>query len=337
VQEHPVVYLVRTIHLPDLEQIANDELRGLATVKTEQEKTGKELGRTLRDATAVIIDVDTNITKDVINEMEKCKIIIAASEGFDHVDLQAASKKRIYVSNIPGYCAEEVADHTIGLLLTITRKIQILDKTTKDGKWDDWQAAEPVYRLRGRTLGIMGLGRIGTAVSLRAKALGLNVIAYDPYIPIGMDEALGVKAVNFDKLIRDSDILSLHAPLTQETQHMFCSREFEGMKTGVFIINTSRGAIIDHDAFVNALTSGKVAGAGLDVFEKEPPDPSDPLLKMDNVIVTPHTGFLSVESQHDRQAMSVDEVKRILMNERPRSAVNLHLFQTSSFPKSDKS
>jgi D-3-phosphoglycerate dehydrogenase len=175
----------------------------------------------------------------------------------------------------------------------------------------------------------VGLGRIGTAVSLRAKALGLNVITYDPYIPIGRDVALGVRAVDFDTLIRDSDIISLHAVLTEETHHMFGSREFERMKSGVFIINTSRGAIIDHDALVNALTSGKVAGAGIDVFEKEPPDAGDPLLKMDNVIVTPHTGFLSVESQRDRQMMSVDEVKRILLNERPRSAVNLHLFPRS--------
>jgi D-3-phosphoglycerate dehydrogenase len=326
VQEKPIVYLIHTIHLPEIEQIANQELRDLATVRTEQEKTGKELGRTLREATAVIIDADTNITKDIIDEMEKCKIIVAASVGFDHVDMKAAADKRICVSNVPGYCAEEVADHTIGLLLTLTRKILILDKTTKAGRWDDWQAAEPVYRLRGKTIGILGLGRIGTAVALRAKALGLNVITYDPYIPIGRDVALGVRAVNFDSLIQDSDIISLHAPLTEETHHMIRSREFEKMKAGIFIINTSRGAIIEHDALVNALASGKVAGAGIDVFEKEPPDPNDPLLRMDNVIVTPHTAFLSVESQLDRQTMSVEEVKRILLNERPRSALNLHLF-----------
>lgn len=325
-QEKPIVYLVRTIHLPEIEQIAREELRDLATVRTEQEKSGRELGRILRDATAVIIDADTNITKDVISEMEKCKIIVAASVGFDNVDLKAAANKRICVSNVPGYCAEEVADHTIALLLATARKILILDKTTKGGKWDDWQAAEPVYRLRGKTLGILGLGRIGTAVALRAKALGLNVITYDPYLPIGRDVALGVRAVNFDTLIQDSDIISLHAPLTEETHHMLGSREFERMKAGVFIVNTSRGAIVEHDALVNALTSGKVAGVGIDVFEKEPPDANDPLLKMDCVIVTPHTGFLSVESQRDRQTMSVDEVKRILLNERPRSAVNLHLF-----------
>jgi D-3-phosphoglycerate dehydrogenase len=202
----------------------------------------------------------------------------------------------------------------------------ILNKTTRSGRWDDWKEAEPVYRLRGRTLGIIGLGRIGTAVALRARAFGLNVISYDPYIPIGRDAALGVRAVDFGILLRESDIISLHAPLTNETYHMIGRKEFEKMKTGVFIINTARGLIYHHDALVNALMSKKVAGAGIDVFEKEPPDADDPLLKMDTVIVTPHTGFLSVESEHDRQTMAVDEVKRILKNEKPRSAVNLHMF-----------
>ena len=322
-KEKPILFLVRTIHLPELERISKEQLGDLAVVRTEEEKSGRELGRILHDATAVIVDADTVVNEEVIDEMENCKIIVAASVGFDHIDLNAAGRKGIYVSNVPGYCAEEVADHTIGLLLDVTRKILILNKITKSGKWDDWEAAEPVYRLRERTLGIIGLGRIGTAVALRAKAFGLNVIAFDPYIPLGRDTSLGIKSVNFDILLRDSDVISIHVPLTDETRHMIRGEEFERMKTGVFIINTSRGIIIDHDAFVNALRSGKVAGAGLDVFEKEPPDTSDPLLKMDNVVTTPHTGFLSVESQRDRQSMAVEEVKRIFENHRPRSVVNM--------------
>jgi D-3-phosphoglycerate dehydrogenase len=325
VKEKPILYLVRTVHLPDLERISKEELGDLATVRTEQEKTGRELGRILSDATAIIVDADTNVTEDVIDEMKNCKIIVAASVGFDHIDLNAAGRKGIYVSNVPGYCAEEVADHTIGLLLAVARKIFVLNNITRSGKWDDWEAAEPVYRLRGRTLGIIGLGRIGMAVALRAKAFGLNVIALDPYIPIGRDTALGVKSVSFDILLHDSDVISIHVPLTDETHHMIRSREFERMKTGVFIINTSRGAVMDHDALVNGLRSGKVAGAGIDVFEKEPPATDDPLLKMDNVVTTPHTGFLSVESQRDRQSMAVDEVRRILKNEQPRSVVNLNI------------
>jgi len=325
VKEKPILYLVRTVHLPDLERISKEELGDLATVRTEQEKTGRELGRILSDATAIIVDADTNVTEDVIDEMKNCKIIVAASVGFDHIDLNAAGRKGIYVSNVPGYCAEEVADHTIGLLLAVARKIFVLNNITRSGKWDDWEAAEPVYRLRGRTLGIIGLGRIGMAVALRAKAFGLNVIALDPYIPIGRDTALGIKSVSFDILLHDSDVISIHVPLTDETHHMIRSREFERMKTGVFIINTSRGAVMDHDALVNGLRSGKVAGAGIDVFEKEPPATDDPLLKMDNVVTTPHTGFLSVESQRDRQSMAVDEVRRILKNEQPRSVVNLNI------------
>jgi D-3-phosphoglycerate dehydrogenase len=326
VQDTPIVYLVRTTHLPNLEQIANEKLHDDAIIKTEQVKSGKELGRTLRNAFAVIVDIDTNLTAAVIDEMEKCKLIVAASGGYDHIDLEAAGRRRIFVSYVPGYCTEEVADHTIALMLAATRKILILDKTTRSGNWDDWREAEPVNRMRGRTLGILGLGRIGTAVVLRARAFGLRMIAYDPYIPIGLDVALGVDAVDFESLLRRSDILSIHAPLTKETHHMISTHEFEKMKDGVFIINTARGAIIDHEAFVTALRTKKVAGAGIDAFEKEPPDTSDPILTMDNVIVTPHTAFLSVQSQLDRQTMAVDEVRRILCNQPPRSAMNLHLF-----------
>lgn len=324
-EDKSIVFLVHTIHLPDLEQIAKEKLRDLAVVKTTHNETGKELGRVLRDASAVIIDVDVNISRDVIDEMNKCRIIVTASVGLDHIDLKAASSRGVYVSNVPGYCAEEVADHTIGLMIALTRKMLILNKSTRAGRWDDWEAAEPVFRLRGRTLGIVGLGRIGTAVALRAKAHGLEVITYDPYIPIGRDASIGVKSVDFESLLRESDIVSMHVPLTDETRHMIGRGEFEKMKHGVFIINTARGAVIDTKALVDALNSGKVAGAGLDVFEKEPPDPDDPLLRMGTVFVTPHTGFLSVESQRDRQSMAVDEVMRVLRNERPRSAVNLGL------------
>jgi D-3-phosphoglycerate dehydrogenase len=327
--EKPILYLVRTVNVPDLDRLSKEELGDLVTVRTEQEKTGKDLGKMLSDATAVIVDSNTNVTADVIDEMNNCKIIVTATVGFDHIDLHAAGRKGIYVSNSPGYCTEEVADHTIGFLLTLARKIFVLNSITRSGKWDDWKAAEPVYRLRGRTLGIIGLGRIGTAVALRAKVFGLDVIAFDPYIPLGLDTALGVRCVNFDLLLRDSDVISIHVPLTDETRHMIGSKEFERMKNGVFIINTSRGAVMDQDALVNGLRSGKVAGAGIDVFEGKPPAADDPLLKVGNVITTPHTGFLSVESQRDRQSTAVDEVKRILKNERPRSVVNLNLFTKS--------
>jgi len=328
-EDKSIVFLVHTVHLPDLERIATEKLKDIAVVKMTQNETGKELGRILRDASAVIIDVDVNISREVMDEMKKCRIIVTASVGFDHIDLKAASERGMYVSNVPGYCPEEMADHTIGLIIALTRKMLILHNTTRAGRWDDWAAAEPVFRLRGRTLGIIGLGRIGTAVAIRAKAHGLEVITYDPYIPIGRDASIGVKSVDFGSLLRDSDIISLHVPLTQETQHMIGSKEFESMKRGVFIINTARGTLIDRGALVSALKSGKVAGAGLDVFEKEPPDPDDPLLRNDSVLVTPHTGFLSVESQRDRQTMAVDEVLRALRNERPRSLV-----ESNPYPKS---
>lgn len=314
--------LAGTKEAPNLEPLAKKELSAIADVEVVNEGDGKKFASAFKEAHAVIVDVLARVSGDLIAEMSNCKIIVTVSVGFDHIDVEAATRKGIYVSNIPGYCVEEVADHTIGLLLAVIRKICFLNNITKAGKWERWLSAQPIPRLRGMKLGIIGLGRIGTAVAIRAKAFGLEVIAYDPYLPQGRPESLGVKPVDLDSLLRDSDIISIHAPLTKETYHMISLRELEKMKKDVFLINTARAQIVDPTALVEALKSGKVAGAGLDIFEKEPVDRDDPLLRMDQVVLTPHTAFLSVEAQQDRQRMAVEEIARVLRNEPPRSAVN---------------
>jgi D-3-phosphoglycerate dehydrogenase len=326
------VAIVDAIHVRHVEHLIRQELGSLANLQIVNQKVGKKLGVTLREASAVIIHGSTKMTAEVIAEMRVCKAIVTASIGYDHVDLEAARVKGISVSNVPGYCVEEVADHAIGLLIPITRKIVFLNNAAKTGKWNARETVERIPRLRGRTLGIIGLGRIGMAVALRAHALGLRVIAYDPYITPGKDRSIGVTLVDFEDILHESDIISLHVPLTKETWHMLGRNEFAKMKHGIFIINTARGAIVDSSALCEALKSGKVAGAALDVLEREPPDYEDPILQMDQVIVTPHTAFFSTESEEDRERMAAQEIARVLQNARPMNLVSQNAYGVSDDP-----
>lgn len=299
-------------------------LKELATVESITNKTGHDLAFALSDVHGVIVNLSTKMNAKVIDEMRNCKILVRNSVGYDNVDLEAASKKGIYVCNIPDYCVEEVADQTIGLLLALTRKLCYLNNNVKSGKWG-WHAAVPVRRLRNCTLGIIGLGRIGTAVALRAKPIGFNIIVNDPYMQSGKDRSTGVKSVDFDVLLRESDIICCHVPLSQETRHMIDESSINKMKKGVFIINTSRGEVVDTNSLIEGLKSGKIAGAALDVLEKEPPDMANPLMKMDQVILTPHSSHLSTEGQEDRQVKSAEEIVRVLQGKPPRNPVNLEL------------
>jgi D-3-phosphoglycerate dehydrogenase len=325
-KETPTVSLVDTSHFPDLEPLASQRLLNMAKIEVVNERVGRELGRAARNSIAMLVDSSTRVTPEVIAELAECKLIVTVSVGYDNIDLQEAARRGISVSNVPGYCTEEVADHTIGLLIVVTRNIFTLKKSVYDGKWDEL-AGGPIPRIRGMTLGIIGLGRIGTAVALRAKALGLNVIAYDPYIPNGRDTAVGVRCVELEALLKDSDIVSIHTPLTSETFHMIGAKQLEAMKDNVYIINTGRGPVIDNKALADALRSGKVAAAGLDVLEHEPPALDEPLLAMKQVVVTPHAGFMSLESAADRIGMAVDEVVRLLRHQHLRNTVNADLLQ----------
>jgi len=263
------------------------------------------------------------VTAAVVDRMKNCKVIVTLSTGYDHIDLDAASKRQIYVCCVPNYCVEEVADHTLGLILGVTRKIYQLNKNLDHRRWEDYQTVGPVHRLRGRTLGLIGVGKIGRAVAERARAFGLQVIAFDPYLP--PDSLSDIRLVSLHGLLREADIVSIHSTLTHETKGMLSTREFQEMKDGVFIVNCARGAIIDTKALVQAIRSGKVAGVGLDVFEKEPPDPDEPLLHMNEVLVTPHTAYLSVEAELDRQRIPIEEISRVWNGEKPRGVVNLNM------------
>ena len=273
-----------------------------------------------KDADAMVV-VYAEITADIINRLEKCKVIVRTGIGVNNVNVEAATQKGIYVAYVPDYCWDEVSDHAIALAFSLARKTALLDKTVKSGTWDI-TVAKPMFRLRGQTFGLVGLGNIAKVAAQKAKAFGFNVIAMDPFISQEDADPLGVKMVEFDQLLRESDFISIHCPLVDATHHLFNEEAFEKMKNTAFLVNTSRGPVVDTKALVAALKSGQIAGAGLDVLEEAPPDPDDELLKLDNVILTPHTGFYSDQSSDDLRKFSLQEVVRVLKGEKPKNLFN---------------
>jgi len=267
----------------------------------------------------------------LIKQLKNCKIFIRFGVGFDNVDLKTAGELGIIVSNVPDYGTTDVADHTIALLLSFSRGIYAYLESVINNQWH-WQQASTLKRLSGATLGIIGLGRIGTATAMRAKGLGMKLLFYDPYLPEGVDKALGIgRCYELNELLAQSDAVSLHTPLTEETRGMANEDFFKAMKPGSIFINTARGQIVDPVALYDALKSGHLAAAGVDVWPTEPPPDSDRLIKAwrdgepwirHRFIHTPHSAFYCQESWEELRMKGAMEVKRVLIGEKPRSCVN---------------
>jgi D-3-phosphoglycerate dehydrogenase / 2-oxoglutarate reductase len=262
-----------------------------------------------------------------IERMKRCKVIARYGIGVDIVDVEAATRKGILVTNVRDYCTEEVADHAIALWLTLARKIIPYDRATHQGIWK-WQSGAPIYRLRGQTMGIVSFGKIGQSIAARAKAFGVQILVYDPYQEARLIEAGGGRKVEKRELLQRSDIIMMQVPMTSETRHFLSTAEFALMKDGVIIVNTGRGPTIDNRALFQALKSGKVAGAGLDDPEEEPAkrkswSPHDnPIFSHPNVIVTPHAAYYSEQSIRLARETAAHEVRRVLTGERPLNPVN---------------
>jgi len=254
-------------------------------------------------ARALIVWHNTPITAAGIARLQNCRAIIRNGVGFDSVDIAAARERGIAVCNVPDYGTEEVADHAIALAMALCRQLFPLDQEAKRLGWII--RVEPkLRRLRELTFGIVGLGRIGCATALRAKALGFKVVFFDAYLPNGVDKALGISRVRtLEELLAQADVLSLHCPLTDETRHLIAERELALMKPGAFVVNTARGAVIKKTAILNALREGRLAGAGLDVVEDEPLQTAEEAATP-NLIVTCHAAFCSVESKLEMRATS---------------------------------
>lgn len=305
-----------------------EDLKEVAEVVVDTAITQEELINKIKDFDAIIVRSRTKVTRDVIEAAEKLKIIARAGVGVDNVDVQAATEKGIMVVNAPESTSITVAEHAMGLIMSLARKISIADKSVKEGKWE--KSRFMGIELNGKTLGIIGMGRIGTQVAIRAKAFGMEILVYDPYITEEAGAELGVTVADLDYVLRNSDVMTVHVPLTPETKHLIAKPEFEIMKENAFIVNCARGGIINEDDLYDALKSGRIGGAGLDVFEKEPPE-GNPLMELDNLVATPHIGASTKEAQRDAAIIVANEVKKVFMGEAPKNVLNMPVLDPETF------
>jgi D-3-phosphoglycerate dehydrogenase / 2-oxoglutarate reductase len=301
------------------------EAAGLRLVAL-QAKSEEELIAEAHDCDAVINQY-TPVGAKTIAAMTRCRVIARYGIGVDNVDVAGATERGILVTNVRDYCTEEVADHVMALILALARRLMEYNRASHAGVWN-WRAGRPAYRLRGRVLGILGLGRIGRAIALRAPGFGLKVIACDPYVEDTVFAQLGAVRVDKDHLVEQTDYLVLQAPLTPETHHFIGEAELKRMKRNAILINTGRGPEVDNAALYRGLREGWIAAAGLDDLEEEPAkrrqwSPQDnPLFTLDNVIVTPHSAYYSEESIRMAREVAASEVARVLTGHKPLNPVN---------------
>ncbi|MBJ06090.1 MAG: 2-hydroxyacid dehydrogenase [Verrucomicrobiaceae bacterium] len=287
----------------------------------------------IETAAAIICYHYLSITRDTISRMQDCKAIVRGGVGYDNIDHRYARQRGIPVCNVPDYGTEEVADSTLGMMLSLARGTHFLHSRLRRGAgaWSVEQA-KPIPRLRGRILGIIGCGRIGSAVALRAKSFGLRVVFYDPYVPDGLDKALGIQQVNhLGELLAQSHLLTLHCPLTSETSNIIGATELAALPPGAFLVNTARGGVVDTEAVIDALASGHLHGAGIDVLENEPPRENSKVLKAwrdpdhpahDRLLLNPHAAFYCEEGGEEFRTKAACECLRAIRGEALRNVVN---------------
>ncbi len=297
------------------------KLREFGDVEIQVGVSEEELKARIAGYDALIVRSGTKVTREVIEAGTRLKVIGRAGVGVDNIDVDSATERGIMVVNAPGANTISAAEHTIGMLLSLSRKIPAANQSLKSGEWS--RKKYMGVEVNGKVLGVIGLGRVGGEVAKRAKGLGMRVVAYDPFISQEKAGELGVSLMGFSEVLSISDFITIHTPLMKDTYHLIGKDEFEKMKEGVRIINCARGGIIDENALVEAIKSGKVAGAALDVFEQEPPPMDSDLLKLDSVIVTPHLGASTEEAQRAAAIVIADEVIRALENKPVRNAVNM--------------
>ena len=312
--------------LDDLLPVSHVEINELkrvgANVNQVSCKTVEDIARAAGDAHGVL-KIYTRLTREAIGELKNCKVISHCGIGLDTVDLDAATEKGIVVTHVPVYCQEEVAGMAMTLLLACERRILLLDRMVKSGMWPHTiKMAMGTKSLKGKTLGLVGFGHIPRTLVPMARAFGLNVIATDPYVDKKTAEQFAVPVVNMDTLLKTADYISLHVPLNNETEYLIGRKEFSMMKEGAILINTARGKIIDQNALYNALKEGPLAFAGLDVLEYEPPQPDDPLLTLENVIITGHVAAMTIEAMQRLRLKAAQGVSAVLAGYWPEVVAN---------------
>lgn len=274
-----------------------------------------------RDADAVMVSF-IEMNADIIGAMEKCKVIVRAGMGINNIDIPAATKKGIMVANVQKYCLEEVSDHAIALMLTLLRKTAYLSRLLREGDWSPAKA-RPIPRLDTLTFALYGLGGISSRVAAKAKAFGMRVVSYDPFLPDAYFEEMGVERVETEEdLFRRADVLSVHLPLTPGTAGIISYEKMKLMKPTAVFLNTARGGLVDEPGLIRALREGVISGAGLDVLAEEYPDMSNPLFQMDNVIITPHIAYYSEGSDVDLRNYACDQIVQALEQGEPEFILN---------------
>jgi D-3-phosphoglycerate dehydrogenase len=316
---HTVVFTDHTFDDLDIER---DVLGEVDADLIDAEASDDPLEAVLADADPDgVIVMYADVDAALLDAMPGCRVVSRTGIGFDNVDLDAATERGVYVTNVPDYCVPEVSDHTMALLLALARKVVDYDGRVHAGEWDV-NAGRTMRRIEGGTLGLIAYGDIARAVGEKARAFGLDVIAHDPYVD-GDDVADGVTLVD-DRatLLAESDAVSIHAPLTPGTEGLIGADELARMKETAFLLNTARGGIVDEDALAAAVREGEIAGAGLDVLDEEPPADDSPLLGLDDVILTPHAAYNSAESVVELREKAARNVAATLADGVPPYVVN---------------
>ena len=276
-----------------------------------------------------ILTCFAQVTDAVLRAAERCRVVGRYGVGVDNIAVDTATELGIAVTYVPDYCVDEVSDHVMALLLAWNRRVGLFDTSVKTTGWGSVPLTMRIMRLRGKKLGVVGFGRIGRAVASKAQAFGLEVLAHDPYLPAGAGAGHGVEMVGLGRLLAESDFVTVHSPLTPETTNLIGPEELEQMKREAFLINAARGPLIDEDALYSALTGGSIAGAGLDVLVDPEPPSDHPLLKLDNVIITPHVAFFSQEAVLELEERAAGEVARVLQGQMPDNLVNSAVLSNS--------
>lgn len=297
------------------------EAGGAASVVAAPDGREATLVELARDADA-IMTCFAQVTGEVVRAAERCAVIGRFGVGVDNIAVEVATELGIAVTYVPDYCVEEVSDHVMALLLAWNRRIVLFDRSVKERGWGSLPLTMRMMRLRGKTLGIVGFGRIGRAVAAKARAFGLDVLAADPAVSGESVAAMGGRLVGLRELLGASDFVTLHVPLTGATRNLIGAGELAVMKREAFLINAARGGLVDEGALYAALRGGVIAGAGLDVMVDNSPGREHPLLSLDNIIITPHVAFYSQESTLELERRAAEEVVSVMQGRMPNNLVN---------------
>jgi D-3-phosphoglycerate dehydrogenase len=283
--------------------------------------TAQDVINNCKDADGIMVNL-APMPAEVINQLERCKVISRYGVGYDNVDVAACTQKGIYLANVPDYCAEEVSDQALALLMACARKVARRDAQVRAGQWNIGKA-DPIYRLAGKTFTFLGFGMIGRTLYRKIKGFNFSrILIYDPFIDAETIKSLGAEKVEWDEALKNADYISVHIPMNDKTRGIINASAFSLMKPTAIIVNTSRGPVIDEKALIDALTKGQINSAGLDVHCKEPLDKDSPFMRIENCVLTDHVGWYSEEAMSELKRKVAENVKDVLLSGKPKYPVN---------------